>query len=38
MVDLETIITIALMTIVDLDAYEVYLGDEKIFNNFVNEC
>ena len=24
--------------IVDLDAYVSHLGDEKILNNFINEC
>ena len=39
MVDLETIIALAFMTyIIDLDAYELHLGDEKIFNDFINEC
>ena len=38
MVDLNTIIALASMTyIVDIDAYELHLGDEKIFNNFSNE-
>ena len=31
MVDLETYI-------VSLDAYELYLGDEKVFYNLINEC
>jgi hypothetical protein len=39
MVDLETIIAFAFMTyIVDLDAYELHPGDEKVFNNVINEC
>ena len=40
MVDLETIKTLASMTnIVDINAYELYLGDKKkVFNNFINEC
>ena len=24
--------------IVDLDAYELHLGDENCLNNFINEC
>jgi hypothetical protein len=36
MVDLETIVALASMTyIVDLDAYELHQGDEKIFNYFI---
>ena len=39
MVSLETIIALAFMTnIADMDAYELHPGDEKIFNNFNNEC
>ena len=39
MVDLETIIALASMTyVVDLDAYELHRGDEKVFNDFINEC
>ena len=26
------------MYIVNLDAYELHLGDEKVFVNFINEC
>ena len=38
MVDLETIIGLASMTyIVEIDAYELHLGDEKFFNDFSNE-
>ena len=38
MVDLQTIIAITFMTyIVDLDAYECHVGDEKVFNKFINE-
>lgn len=37
--NLETIIALASMTcIVELDAYELHLEDEKVFNNFINEC
>ena len=37
-VDLETIIALASMTyIVDLDGYKLHPGDEKLFNNFINE-
>ena len=37
MVYLETIIAIAFMTyIVDLFAYELHTGDEKVFNDFIN--
>ena len=36
---LETIIVIAFVTyIVDLDAYKLHQGDEKVFSNFINEC
>ena len=39
MVDLKKIITLACMThIVDVDAYELHLRDEKMFNKFINEC
>ena len=39
MVDLETIVALAFMTYIgDLDAYELHPGDEKAFNNFINEC
>ena len=39
MISLETIIALASMTyIADLNAYELHPGDEKIFNNFNNEC
>ena len=39
MLDLETIIALAFMTYnVDLDAYELYPRNEKVFNDFVNEC
>ena len=38
MVDLETIISLASMTyIVDLDAYVLHPGDEKVLNNFIDE-
>ena len=38
MIDLETIIALASMThMVDLDAYKLHPGDEKV-NNFINEC
>jgi hypothetical protein len=38
-VELETIIALACVTcIVDLDAYELQLGDEIVFNDFINEC
>ena len=38
MVDLETIMALASMTyIVDLYAYELHLGDEKVFNDFINK-
>ena len=36
---MQTIIALACMTyIINLDAYELHPGDEKIFNNFINEC
>ena len=39
MVDLQTIIALAFMTyIIDLDAYELHMRDENIFNNFIIEC
>jgi hypothetical protein len=39
MVDLTTIIAIASMTyIIDLDAYELHIGDEQVFNDFIDEC
>ena len=39
MEDLETVIALASMTyIIELNAYELHLGDEKVFNNFMNEC
>jgi hypothetical protein len=39
MEDWETIIALAFMIyIIELDAYELHLGDEKVFNNFINEC
>ena len=39
MVDLEIIIALALMTYnVDLNAYELRLGDEKVFNGVIDEC
>ena len=39
MVNLQTIILLASMTyIIDLDAYESHLKDEKIIDNFINEC
>ena len=39
MVDLETIIAFAsILYIIDLDAYELHLGDENVFNNFTNKC
>ena len=38
MIDLKTIIELAFMTyVVDLDAYELHLGDEKLFDDFFNE-
>ena len=37
--DLENIIGIASMIYtLDLDAYELHLGNEEVFNNFINEC
>ena len=39
MVDLQTIITLASITyIVDLDTYELYLGDEKVLIDFTYKC
>ena len=39
MIDLETIIAIAPMTyIIDSHAYELYLEDEKYFNNLTDKC
>jgi hypothetical protein len=39
MVDLEIIIALASVPcIADLDAYELHPRDEKVFNNFINEC
>ena len=39
MIYLETIIASSFMTyIVDLDAYELRLGDENFFDDFINEC
>ena len=36
---LETIIAIASMTcIIELHAYELHLGDEKLLNEVINEC
>jgi len=36
MIDLATIIPLAIMTyITNLDAYELHLGDEKVFNGFI---
>ena len=38
-VDLKTIIALAPMTyVIDLDGYELQLGDKTFFNNFINEC
>ena len=38
MVDLEIIIALASMTyIIDLDAYKLHPGDEKVFNGNINE-
>ena len=37
-VDLETIIPFAIMTyIAELEGYELHLGDERVFKNFVDE-
>ena len=39
MVDSEATIALAFMTyIIDLDGYELHPGDEKVFNDFINEC
>ena len=39
MVDIKPIIILASMTyIVDLNAYELHPGDEKVLNDFINEC
>ena len=39
MVGLETIIALASLTyIVDLDAYELHVGNEKVFNDFINNA
>ena len=39
MVDLEAITALAFMTyIANLDAYELHPEDEKILNDFINEC
>ena len=40
MVDLDTIIAIAFMkyNVLDLDAYELHPGNEKVFNDFINDC
>jgi hypothetical protein len=39
MLDLKTIIALASMTyITNLDAYECHQGDEKVFNDFIDEC
>ena len=38
-INLETIIALVSMTyIVDLGAYELHLGNEKVFHDFINEC
>ena len=38
-IDFETIIALASMTyVVDLDAYELHPEDEKVFNDFIDEC
>ena len=38
-VDLDTITTLASTTcIIDSNAYELPMGDEKIFNNFIHYC
>ena len=37
--DLEIIMALASMTyIVDFDAHELHMGDEKVFIIFINEC
>jgi hypothetical protein len=39
MVILETIVALPSMTYtVELKAYELNLGNEKIFNNYINDC
>ena len=39
MLDSKTIFAIASMThVINLNAYELHLGDEKVFNNFIDEC
>ena len=39
MLDIEIIIALAFMTyIANLDTYELHPGDEKVFNDFINEC
>ena len=39
MVGLEAIIALAFMTcIIDLDAYKLHLGDEKVFTEFSSGC
>jgi hypothetical protein len=39
MIDLETIIVLTSMTyIVDLDACELHMEDEEVFDKFVDEC
>ena len=39
MVGLEMIIALAFMTYITvLDAYESHPGDEKVLNDFINEC
>ena len=39
MIDLETLIALASYDIYRrLDAYELHLGDEKAFHNFIDEC
>ena len=38
MIDIETIFTLVFLTYnIDLDAYELHLGVEKIFNNFIDD-
>ena len=39
MVDLETIVGLNFMRcIINLNVYELYPRDEKLFDNFINEC
>ena len=39
MVDLKQKTTLAFMTyIIELDACELHMGDEKVFNDIINEC